>query len=86
MTPQADSTLPEDPAALMAMIAALRGELAEERTARRPHFFQRLPRSRARGRGADREAPAHDRRGGRDRAETDQDEEYALVEGEPHRL
>ena len=35
MTPHADSTLPEDPAALMVVIAALRGELAEERTARR---------------------------------------------------
>lgn len=35
MTPHADSALPEDPAALMAMIAALRGELAEERSARR---------------------------------------------------
>ena len=35
MTPHADSTLPEDPAALVAMIAALRGELAEERAARR---------------------------------------------------
>ena len=35
MTPHADSARPEDPAALMAMIAALRGELAEERTARR---------------------------------------------------
>jgi hypothetical protein len=33
--PHADSTLPEDPAALAAMIAALRGELAEERVARR---------------------------------------------------
>ena len=35
MTPHPDSTLPEDPAALLAMIAALRGELAEERMARR---------------------------------------------------
>jgi transposase len=35
VTPHADSTLPEDPAALAAMISALRGELAEERTARR---------------------------------------------------
>ena len=35
MTPHADSALPEDPAAMAAMIAALRGELAEERTARR---------------------------------------------------
>ncbi len=35
MTPHADSTMPDDPAALAAMIAALRGELAEERTARR---------------------------------------------------
>ena len=35
MTPHADSALPEDPAALAAMIAALRGELAEERAARR---------------------------------------------------
>ena len=35
MTPHADSALPEDPAALLAMIAALRGELAEERAARR---------------------------------------------------
>ena len=35
MTPHADSALPEDPAALAAMIAALRGELAEERSARR---------------------------------------------------
>lgn len=35
MTPHTDSTTPEDPAALMAMIAALRGELAEERAARR---------------------------------------------------
>jgi transposase len=35
VTPQADSTLPEDPAALAAMIVALRGELAEERAARR---------------------------------------------------
>lgn len=35
MTPHTDSALPEDPAALAAMIAALRGELAEERTARR---------------------------------------------------
>jgi hypothetical protein len=35
VTPHADSALPEDPAALAAMIAALRGELAEERTARR---------------------------------------------------
>lgn len=34
MTPHADSTLPEDPAAVAAMIAALRGELAEERAAR----------------------------------------------------
>jgi transposase len=33
--PHADSVLPEDPAALAAMIAVLRGELAEERTARR---------------------------------------------------
>jgi hypothetical protein len=35
VTPHADSALPEDPAALMAMIAALRGELAEERSVRR---------------------------------------------------
>lgn len=35
MTPHADSALPEDPAALAAMVAALRGELAEERAARR---------------------------------------------------
>ena len=35
VTPHPDSTLPEDPAALLAMIAALRGELAEERMARR---------------------------------------------------
>jgi transposase len=35
MTPHADSALPKDPAALMAVIAALRGELAEERAARR---------------------------------------------------
>jgi transposase len=34
VTPHADSTLPEDPAAVAAMIAALRGELAEERAAR----------------------------------------------------
>ena len=35
MTPHPDSALPEDPAALRAVIAALRGELAEERAARR---------------------------------------------------
>jgi transposase len=35
VTLHADSTLPEDPAMLAAMIAALHGELAEERTARR---------------------------------------------------
>ena len=35
MTPHADSTLPEDPIALMAVIAALRGELAEAHSARR---------------------------------------------------
>lgn len=35
MTPHADSTPPEDPAALMAVIAALRGDLIEERAARR---------------------------------------------------
>ncbi len=35
MTPHADSALPEDPAALVAVIAALRGELAEARAARR---------------------------------------------------
>jgi hypothetical protein len=35
VTPHADSALPEDPAALVALIAALQGELAEERTARR---------------------------------------------------
>ena len=35
MTPQADSALPNDPAALMAVIAALRDELSEERAARR---------------------------------------------------
>lgn len=35
MTPHADSALPQDPAALAAMIATLRGELAEERSARR---------------------------------------------------
>lgn len=35
MTPHSDSALPNDPAALMAMIAALRGDLAEERAARR---------------------------------------------------
>jgi hypothetical protein len=34
VTPHPDSALPEDPAALVAMIAALRGELAEERLAR----------------------------------------------------
>ena len=34
MTPHPDSALPEDPAALLAVIAALRGELAEERAAR----------------------------------------------------
>jgi transposase len=33
--PHADSALPEDPAALMAMVAALRWELPEERSARR---------------------------------------------------
>ncbi|SFL15699.1 IS66 family transposase [Falsiroseomonas stagni] len=33
--PHPDSTLPEDPAALMAVIAALRGDLVEERAARR---------------------------------------------------
>ena len=35
MTPHADTVVPEDPAALLAVIAALRGELAEERAARR---------------------------------------------------
>jgi transposase len=35
MPPQVYSALPEDPAALLAVIAALRGELAEERAARR---------------------------------------------------
>lgn len=35
MTPHQNSAPPEDPAALAAMIAALRGELAEERAARR---------------------------------------------------
>ena len=35
MTPHADSALPNDPAALVAVIAALRGELADERAARR---------------------------------------------------
>jgi len=35
VTPHVDSTMPEDPAALVAVIAALRGELAEERAARR---------------------------------------------------
>lgn len=35
MTPHTESALPKDPAALVAMIAALRGELAEERAARR---------------------------------------------------
>jgi transposase len=35
VTPHADNALPEDPAALAVMVAALRGELAEERTARR---------------------------------------------------
>eukprot|EP01031_Cornospumella_fuschlensis_P002474 gene2474-3094_t len=31
---RSDSTLPNDPAELMAVIAALRGELADERSAR----------------------------------------------------
>lgn len=35
MTLHAENALPKDPAALAAMIAALRGELAEERAARR---------------------------------------------------
>jgi hypothetical protein len=35
VTPHPDSALPNDPAALMAIIAALRGDLAEERAARR---------------------------------------------------
>jgi transposase len=35
VTPHSDSVLPEDPAALAAMVAALCGELAEERAARR---------------------------------------------------
>ena len=35
MTPHADSALPNDPTALVAVIAALRGELAGERAARR---------------------------------------------------
>jgi hypothetical protein len=35
MTPHTESALPNDPAALVAMITALRGELAEERAARR---------------------------------------------------
>jgi len=35
VTPHADSALPEDPAALATLIAALQGALAEERTARR---------------------------------------------------
>jgi CheY-like chemotaxis protein len=35
VTPHADSALPEDPAALLAMIAALRGELAAAHAARR---------------------------------------------------
>lgn len=35
MTPHADNTLPNDPAGLMAVITALRGELAEAHTARR---------------------------------------------------
>jgi chromosome segregation ATPase len=35
VAPHAESALPEDPAALAAVIAALRGELAEERAARR---------------------------------------------------
>ena len=35
MTPHPDITLPEDPAALKAVIAALRGELAEAHSARR---------------------------------------------------
>ena len=35
MTPHADNALPNDPAALMAVIGVLRGELAEERAVRR---------------------------------------------------
>ena len=35
MPSQIDSTLPKDPAALLVVIAALQGELAEERAARR---------------------------------------------------
>lgn len=35
MTPRIDSALSEEPATLTAMIAALRRELTEERTARR---------------------------------------------------
>jgi len=35
VTPHPDSVLPEDPTALAAMVAALRGELTEERAARR---------------------------------------------------
>ena len=34
MMPRSDNTLPNDPAALLRVIAALRGELAEERSAR----------------------------------------------------
>ena len=49
------------------------------------HLFQGLPGSHRRRGGADRQTPADDRRGRRHRAEADQDEEYALVEGEPHR-
>jgi len=35
VTPHLDSTPPNDPAALTAVITALRGELAQERSARR---------------------------------------------------
>jgi hypothetical protein len=59
---------------------------AEQGAPGRADLLQCLARPRRRRCGADREPPADDRRRGRDGAEADQDEEYALVEGEPHRL
>ena len=61
-------------------------ERLKQRTAGRLDCGHRSPGTGSGGGGSNRIYPTENRHGGRDRAETDQDEEDSLAEGEPHRV
>ena len=58
----------------------------EQRATRGADILHGSERAGGRRGGSDGQRPAEDRHGGGDRAETDQDEENSLAEGEAHRL